>query len=41
MDYEQIIYDVADGVATVTVNPPDRMKAMTLQKGGEVRNGPH
>jgi len=41
MDYAQILYDVADGVATVTVNRPDRMNAMTLQMGGEVRNGPH
>ncbi|MDF1733761.1 MAG: enoyl-CoA hydratase-related protein [Minwuia sp.] len=38
MDYEQILYEVAGGVATVTMNRPDRMNAMTLQMGGEVRH---
>ncbi|MDF1719593.1 MAG: enoyl-CoA hydratase-related protein [Minwuia sp.] len=38
MNYEQILYDVADGVATVTMNRPDRMNAMTLQMGGEIRH---
>jgi enoyl-CoA hydratase/carnithine racemase len=37
MGYEQIVYDVADGVATVTMNRPDRMNAMTLTMGGEIR----
>jgi len=37
MSYEQILYEVADGVATITMNRPDRMNAMTLIMGGEVR----
>lgn len=37
MDFEQIDYRVDAGVATVTMNRPDRMNAMTLQMGGELR----
>lgn len=37
MDYEQIIYEVADGVAVVTMNRPDRMNAMTPVMNGELR----
>ncbi|WP_416898420.1 MAG: enoyl-CoA hydratase-related protein [Minwuia sp.] len=37
MAYEQILYDVADGVATVTMNRPDRMNAMTPVMNGEIR----
>lgn len=35
--YEQIIYEVADGVATITMNRPDRMNAMTPVMNGEIR----
>jgi enoyl-CoA hydratase/carnithine racemase len=35
--YEQILYEVADGVAVITMNRPDRMNAMTLTMGGEIR----
>jgi enoyl-CoA hydratase/carnithine racemase len=37
MAYEQIIYRVADGVATVTLNRPERLNAWTPQMGEEVR----
>lgn len=37
MDYEQIVYEVADGVAVVTMNRPDRMNAMTPVMNGELR----
>jgi enoyl-CoA hydratase/carnithine racemase len=36
--YEQIQYDVADGVATVTLNRPDKLNAWTRQMEQEVRS---
>lgn len=38
VQYEQILYEVSGGVATITMNRPDRMNAMTLQMGGEIRH---
>jgi len=37
MAYEAIQYDVADGVATITLNRPDRLNAWTRQMEMEVR----
>ncbi|HEY2638190.1 MAG TPA: crotonase/enoyl-CoA hydratase family protein [Solirubrobacteraceae bacterium] len=36
MDYEQIAYEVADGVATVTLDRPDRLNAYTPQMLAEL-----
>ncbi|HET6963528.1 MAG TPA: enoyl-CoA hydratase-related protein [Acidimicrobiales bacterium] len=36
MTYEQVLYEVRDGVAVVTLNRPDRLNAMTGQMGAEL-----
>lgn len=38
MIYEQILYDVTDGVATITLNRPEKLNAWTMRLGAEVRH---
>jgi enoyl-CoA hydratase/carnithine racemase len=38
MKYEQILYDVADHIATVTLNRPDKLNAWTMRMGHEVEH---
>jgi enoyl-CoA hydratase/carnithine racemase len=36
MPFEEILYEVADGVATVTLNRPAKLNAWTFKMQGEV-----
>lgn len=38
MKYEEVLYDVADGVATVTMNRPEKLNAWTFRMDQEVRH---
>lgn len=38
MEYQQILYDVADRVATITLNRPERLNAWTLRMEAEVKH---
>ena len=37
MAYAEILYDVSDDIATLTLNRPDKLNAWTSQMGTEVR----
>lgn len=36
MDFEHILFDVSDGVATITLNRPEKLNAYTTEMGEEV-----
>ena len=36
--YQEILYDVSDPIATITLNRPDRLNAWTDRMGAEVRH---
>jgi len=38
MGYEQIMYDVSDRIATITLNRPDKLNAWTMRMSAEVRH---
>jgi enoyl-CoA hydratase/carnithine racemase len=38
MSYEQILYDVTDCIATITLNRPEKLNAWTMRMGAEVRH---
>ena len=38
MEYQQILYEVSDHIATVTLNRPDKLNAWTMRMGHEVQH---
>ena len=36
MDYQDLLFDISDGIATVTLNRPDKLNAYTADMGEEV-----
>jgi enoyl-CoA hydratase/carnithine racemase len=38
MNYEEILFDVTDRIATITLNRPDKLNAWTAKMGDEVRD---
>lgn len=38
MTYDEILYDVSEGIATVTLNRPEKLNAWTMRMGAEVRH---
>lgn len=38
MSYTDIVYEVSDGIATITLNRPDKLNAWTAQMGDDVRS---
>ena len=41
MGYEQIIYDVEDRIATITLNRPEKLNAFTGTMGEEIYDAYH
>ena len=41
MDYEAILFDVKDRVATITLNRPERMNAWNAQMAAELSDALH
>lgn len=38
MNYQEILYDSSEAIATITLNRPDRLNAWTMRMGNEVRH---
>ncbi len=38
MDYQQIVYEVSEGIATLTLNRPEKLNAWTMRMEGEYRH---
>lgn len=38
MEYQEILYDTSDGVATITINRPDTLNALTSLTQAEIRH---